>query len=97
MWFVAGVRWVVRAKDAGSAHMQCHMGATEDTGSRRPSAARRHKAQRVGASQLAESSHSPVQVYSTIRASIAYCVCTAVRAEPQIATARSCASMSPTT
>jgi hypothetical protein len=34
MRFVAGVRWVVRAKDAGSAHMQCHMGATEDAGSR---------------------------------------------------------------
>jgi hypothetical protein len=36
MRFVAGVRWAVRAKDAGSAHMQCHMGATEDAGSRRP-------------------------------------------------------------
>jgi hypothetical protein len=36
MRFVARVRWVVRAKDAGSAHMQCHMGATEDAGSRRP-------------------------------------------------------------
>jgi hypothetical protein len=35
MRFVAGVRWAVRAKDAGSAHMQCHMGATEDAGSRR--------------------------------------------------------------
>ena len=33
--FVAGVRWAVRAKDAGRGHMQCHMGATEDAGSRR--------------------------------------------------------------
>jgi hypothetical protein len=36
MCFVARVRWVVRAKDAESAHMHCHMGATEDAGSRRP-------------------------------------------------------------
>jgi hypothetical protein len=35
MRFVAGVRWAVRAKDAESAHMQSHMGATEDAGSRR--------------------------------------------------------------
>ena len=41
MRFVAGVRWAVRANGARrfaahwSSHMQCHMGATEDAGSRR--------------------------------------------------------------
>jgi hypothetical protein len=35
MRFVAGVRWGVRAKDAGS--VQCgYMGVTEDAGSHRP-------------------------------------------------------------
>jgi hypothetical protein len=49
MCFVAGVRWAALAKDAGSVHMQAY----GREGGRRLaplSAARRHKAHRVGAS-----------------------------------------------
>lgn len=49
MCFVAGVRWAVLAKDAGSVHMQAY----GREGGRRLaplSAARRQKAHRVGAS-----------------------------------------------
>jgi hypothetical protein len=43
MLFVAGVRWVVRAKDAGSVHMQAY-GREGGRGLAPTSAARRHNA-----------------------------------------------------
>jgi hypothetical protein len=38
MSLVAGVRWAVRGKDAGSARIGLNTGATEDAASRRSSA-----------------------------------------------------------
>jgi len=43
LWHVAGVRWVVPGKDAGSAHMR-HMGTTENAAWSRPA--------RVGGTEL---------------------------------------------
>jgi hypothetical protein len=49
MWFVVGVRWAARAKDAGSVHMQAY-GRDGGRGLAPFSAARRHNPHRVGAS-----------------------------------------------
>jgi hypothetical protein len=50
MRFVAGVRWGVRAKDAGSVHMSLY-GRDRGRGLAPSSAARGHKAHCVGASK----------------------------------------------
>jgi CO/xanthine dehydrogenase FAD-binding subunit len=50
MCFVAGVRWGVRAEDAGSAHIETRYGCDRGRGLAPSSAARRHKAHCVGAS-----------------------------------------------